>query len=192
MIISRGAIVLIVACVGISVGVVATSQKTLGLQRQLADVNRQIENEKKLIAVLESEWALLTSPPSVQMKVNKSGADLTPLTSSQIIASVEAIPFPLPELIIEETDATVMVSVEGIEGLIPLPTQKPGIRVRRPSAVQLAAIRQIGTADSPEPVVPDPTLEAPAELDPSNKDAIGDLLRDLSLAKDALAEVPTP
>lgn len=191
MIISRGAVVLIVACVGISVGVVATSQKTLGLKRQLAEINREIEKEKQLIAVLESEWALLTSPPSVQMKIDKSGTALGALTADQIISSVKEIPFPLPELIIEETDATVMVSVDGIEGLIPLPSQKPGIRVRRPSEVQLAAIKQIGTATEPE--LPDESVPPPQTGEPvlTDGDAIGDLLRDLSLAKDALAEVPT-
>lgn len=191
MIISRGALVLIVACVGISVGVVATSQKTLGLQRQLAEVNREIEREKRLIEVLESEWALLTSPPSIKVKIDKSGPDLRPLNADQIITSVEEIPFPLPELIIEETDATVMVSVDGIEGLIPLPNQKPGIRVRRPSEVQLAAIRQIGVEEEPEEPAAQPTIADQIQTSPSEGDAIGDLLRDLSLARDALAEVPT-
>lgn len=191
MIISRGALVLIVACVGISVGVVATSQKTLGLQRELAEVNREIEKEKKLIEVLESEWALLTSPPSIKVKIDSSGPDLRPLTAEQIITSVEEIPFPLPELIIEETDATVMVAVDGIEGLIPLPNQKPGLRMRRPSEVQLAAIRQIGVEEEPEQPVIQPTIAGEDQTLPSDSDAIGDLLRDLSLARDALAEVPT-
>ena len=208
MIISRSAMVLILACAGISVGVVATSQKTLGLGRELARVQDEIAKEREMIAVLESEWELFTAPPSLQKKLSTTSSTLAPLEAGQIISSAAEIPVPPPQLLIDGPRMTQMVSVDGFEGLVPVPAQKPGIRVRRPANFMLAAVGQaareaaptaapaVSTAPAPAPMpapmpAPVPVAAQPAPPLADDDDAIGRLLFDLSLARDALAEAPS-
>lgn len=211
MIISRSALILILACAAVSVSVVSTSQKTLGLRRELAKVQEQIEAEREMIAVLESEWELFTAPPSLQKKLASSPSALAPLTAGQIIASATDIPTPPPVLLIDGPRVTQMVSVEGLNRLVPLPAHKPGIRVRPSGDVLLAAIKELGfdaaiepamTITAPKPGAAQPVRVAeetdteqarPASPLPGqpDDDAIGKLLIDLTLARDALAEVPS-
>ena len=201
MIISRSAIVLILACAAVSVSVVGTSQKTLALRRELAKVQHEIEQERGVIAVLESEWELFTAAPSLDKKLGKMATPLVPLSADAIIQGSSEIPIPPPDLLLDGPRVTQMVAVDGIDGLVPLPAQKPGFRVRQTMDTLLSDIAEAGRDGTGETAViaetiiePKPDAPAMPDLplpDGHPDDAIGRLLLDLALARDALAEVPS-
>ncbi|MEM1398812.1 MAG: hypothetical protein AAGF58_02975 [Pseudomonadota bacterium] len=201
MIISRSALILIFACAGVSIGVVAISQKTLALQRELAQINRQIDKEKQLIEVLESEWALFTSPTSLYAKLEdvwrKGGRerhpslDLNPLTRAQIFDTVGMVPVSKPRWVDETDTSPLMATLEGGRSF-PIPPVKPETALRPAAQAMLAAVNGSAatTVEPPKPAVIAVDAAQPVQSETEEPgDAIGDLLRHIDLAKDALAEV---
>lgn len=77
------------------------------LQTQIADMERQLEEEREALHVAAAEWAYLTRPERLHALASKylSATDMT----VDRIAEIEAIPFP------RQTEASVVSSQEDIQ-----------------------------------------------------------------------------
>ncbi len=62
------------------------------IRTQIADVQQQIENERENLHVVAAEWTYLTRPDRLK-RLSSNYTNLQPLSSKQVVASIEAIPF---------------------------------------------------------------------------------------------------
>lgn len=66
------------------------------IRTQIADVQQQIEDERENLHVVAAEWTYLTRPDRLKRLANNY-TNLAPLSSKQVVASIEAIPFAQTE-----------------------------------------------------------------------------------------------
>ncbi|HET8729014.1 MAG TPA: hypothetical protein VFO41_16045, partial [Alphaproteobacteria bacterium] len=122
-----------------------------GLEEQLGRLNRDILQEQEAIRVLRAEWAYLNHPARLR-DLAAQYSPLAPTKQSQIIASLEAIPMPLP-------GAPEMpgypVPGRKPDGAAPVPTPGPALVAERTPAIEEkptpAPPRPVRTAASPAP-----------------------------------------
>lgn len=62
------------------------------IRTQIADVQRQIEDERENLHVVAAEWAYLTRPDRLK-RLASTYTNLQPLSSKQVVAGVDALPF---------------------------------------------------------------------------------------------------
>ncbi len=70
--------------IGSAVYVYKIKYDTIGLRSELARLQRQIAQERDLIAMLKAEWQKLNSPERIQSLADNH-SDLVPLTVAQIV-----------------------------------------------------------------------------------------------------------
>lgn len=70
--------------IGSAVYVYKIKYDTMGLRSELARLDRQIAQERDLIAMLKAEWQKLNSPERIQSLAD-TYSDLVPLTVAQIV-----------------------------------------------------------------------------------------------------------
>ena len=70
--------------IGSAVYVYKIKYDTIGLRTELVRLNRQIAQERDLIALYKAEWQKLNSPERIQALAD-SYSDLVPLTVAQIV-----------------------------------------------------------------------------------------------------------
>jgi hypothetical protein len=70
--------------IGSAVYVYKIKYDTMGLRYEVVRLEKQIAQERDLIALLKAEWQKLNSPERIQM-LSDANLDLVPLTVSQII-----------------------------------------------------------------------------------------------------------
>lgn len=76
-------------------GLYYTKFQVLELQRQIAAVEKTLDQETEHLHVVEAEWAYLTRPDRLQQLI-KQHTDLRPVIGMQV-QEVAALPFPPAE-----------------------------------------------------------------------------------------------
>lgn len=82
-------LVLIVAA---AYGLYMVKYRVLNVQREIASIERQLEQEQENLHVLQAEWAYLTRPDRLQ-HLAENNTTLMPVQGVQVIA-LNALPFP--------------------------------------------------------------------------------------------------
>ena len=83
--------VLIMMFAAMATGMFVIKNRVIGLEKELAAVNAQIESDQKAIHVLKAEWTYLNDPQRIR-NLSERHAKMKPITGEQII-SFAAIPF---------------------------------------------------------------------------------------------------
>ena len=122
------------ALAGVASGVLFhTSYRVQELDARLASLNREIIREQEAIQVLKAEWSHLNEPGRIE-RLARGYTLLGPTEAGQMIASVEAIPFPEPE-----ADGPALVAAA------PVPGRKPGF------VLPVAGESRVASSDLPAP-----------------------------------------
>lgn len=126
---------------GVASGVLFhTSYRVQELDTRLASLNREIIREQEAIQVLKAEWSHLNEPGRIE-RLARGYTLLGPVEAGQVIASVEAIPFPEPEL-----DGRALVAAA------PVPGRKPGLALPVAGESRVASTEPPAPAPAPTPV----------------------------------------
>lgn len=144
---------------GASAVLFQVSQEVKGLDRNLASLNRQILTEQEAIRVLRAEWAYLNQPVRLQALASEH-LDLAEVSRTQMIASIEDIPRPLPTVRLASAPADGRYA----NAVVPYPVRKPG--EEPPEQVATSSSSSASTASAaPGPVsdsAPPPSTAAAA------------------------------
>ena len=81
---------LILMFVAMATGMFVIKNRVIGLEKELASVNAQIESDQKAIHVLKAEWTYLTDPHRIRV-LSERFAQMKPIKGSQI-KSISALP----------------------------------------------------------------------------------------------------
>lgn len=124
-----------------------TSYEVQALDQKLGSLNHEIRREQEAIRVLRAEWAYLNQPARLRT-LGEQFSPLAPIRPSQVIASVEQIPAPLP--------GAMLVAGYPMPGRRPAPAgdgsmlvagdQAPAATVRAALAPKAAAARPLPAA----------------------------------------------
>ena len=164
----------------------AISYDVLALEEDLEDLNRAIVEEQTAIRVLQAEWSYLNNPSRLRTLTDEV-ADLQPVGPGQILAGLDALPYPLPVSLGDEVDdgpgdgdgaaeaggrALASLPVPGRKPAAP-PARRPTVTASAPTPAAPSAPPRPATAPvrtaTPEPPAPPPvapvrtaTAEPPA------------------------------
>lgn len=155
----------------------AISYDVLALEEDLEDLNRAIVEEQTAIRVLQAEWSYLNNPSRLRTLTDEV-ADLQPVGPGQILAGLDALPYPLPVLVDDEAgddDGATEADVRALASL-PVPSRRPAAPPPRPTVTASApaptaspAPRRPATAPvraaTPEPPAPPPAAAPRAGAD---------------------------
>jgi cell division protein FtsL len=88
-------IVLVLVSLGAAFVLYSLEHATRGVERKIADINRQITDEREMMKLLAAEWSNLTQPARIQ-KLAEQHLDLKPMSLLQL-AAPEELAAKLPE-----------------------------------------------------------------------------------------------
>lgn len=131
---------------GASAVLFQVSQEVKGLDRNLASLNRQILTEQEAIRVLRAEWAYLNQPVRLQALASEH-LDLAEVSRTQMIASIEDIPRPLPTVRLASAPADGRYA----NAVVPYPVRKPGEEPPEQVAASTASAAPGPVSDSAPP-----------------------------------------
>ncbi len=109
------ALVVVMVIVVAAFGLYQVKYRVHTLRTQIADVQQQIEAEREHLHVVAAEWTYLTRPDRLK-RLAERYTQLQPLSSRQVVAGVEAIPFAPPALAAEDALPVSPVAHVTVEG----------------------------------------------------------------------------
>lgn len=100
-------------------GLYMVKYRVLNVQREIANIKKELEQEQENLHVIEAEWAYLTRPDRLQALAQKN-TNLMPVQGMQVV-QLNALPFP------PAPDEEQMAKAKPDSGYAPVSLQSPPV-----------------------------------------------------------------